>query len=651
MKFQDFSLKFHFIRPYFILFILAICINGLLAQSSLPSSFQRVLNVDQNVSLVLRWSLDREARLIVLNVEAQTNGYIALGLTKRGFLEGADVIILGVDNNGAPYLHDMYGVDNSTIGQDATQDWRLLSAERSAERINMTIQRVLDTCDYQDMAFNQSLIKLVWDYGNNHSIPSQLDLKGEIPVYFWDPAEYSISNVQDIQRWRISRTFRIPPRHTSYWCTIHKRGPLMRSKHHTVAMTPYFRDDESRKHVHHQLMYRCSAPPGVEPSLIFERFINHPGEECYVKDEIQLPSVLCREVVHSWGLGGEGAILPDDLGIPVGDTLNEYYMLESHYDNPEVRSDLVVENGVDFQSTPHLRPTDSGIIFVGHGILGTFVMPPKTASFEVVGQCSSQCTKQMLPVTGMQIRAASLHSHLAGRKMRLRHFRGNRELPWIIYNDNIDFAHQQMRNLPTPRTVLPGDHLVLHCDYDNTWKNDSTISGFSTRDEMCMSFLLVDKRLPYTYCGSEYKVESTMSRFGIRNMTWELERHQRVVNSAVNQSIVGLTVSEVVGNFSAWSQQEKDELEREQMYGALAYVGLQLEALSGNILQIPVLPQANPTRQSLVSPGTLSTVRFPSVEVVYTPPTCNRPESGGNGTISNPMTNLRPNFLRTFRLG
>ncbi|CAL8141909.1 unnamed protein product [Orchesella dallaii] len=349
--------------------LVIISVTGLLAQqvaqqsnSNGTSSFQRELNLDSNVSLILRWSIDRAARQIVLRVESEANGYIALGLTKRGYLENADVIILGVDNNGIPYLHDMHGVDNSTIREDETQNWQLLNGERSGERTIVTIPRALDTCDDRDVAFNQSLIMLVWDLGENHSVPTQLTVESKAPVYFWGTREYSLSNVGDLQSWRIARTFRIPPRHTSYWCTIHKRNASMSSKQHIVSMTPYFREDESKKYIHHQLLYRCSAPPGVE---VHVRFLNHPGEECYLKDEIQLPSTLCREIVHTYGVGGEGAILPDQMGIPVGETQNEYYMFESHYDNPEMRSDIEVEHGVEFQSTPYLRSANASTTFSG----------------------------------------------------------------------------------------------------------------------------------------------------------------------------------------------------------------------------------------------------------------------------------------------
>lgn len=46
---------------------------------------------------------------------------------------------------------------------------------------------------------------------------------------------------------------------------------------------------------------------------------------------------------------------PEDIGFPIGEDPNEYYMLETHYDNPEVRSDLIIENGANFYYTPFNR--------------------------------------------------------------------------------------------------------------------------------------------------------------------------------------------------------------------------------------------------------------------------------------------------------
>ena len=63
-----------------------------------------------------------------------------------------------------------------------------------------------------------------------------------------------------------------------------------------------------------------------------------------------------------------------------------------------------------------------------------------------------------------------LHSHLAGRKMRLRHLRDGRELPPILSDESYDFNFQRSRapSSHSEGVVLPGDELLLECEYDTS---------------------------------------------------------------------------------------------------------------------------------------------------------------------------------------
>ncbi|CAL8069309.1 unnamed protein product [Orchesella dallaii] len=617
------------------------------------SQLQRREQLDSDVGLALEWSINRESNIITLQVEIQPGtGNFALGLTSKGNIEGADVIYFEVnDGNDSPTLvSDMYGVDNSTIIQDARQDWQLISSSSSEDRLLIQIQRNLDTCDDQDMKITESLIQVVWDYGENSTLPSNFEVKGIRRIYFTDTRVYSNSNVQDLQQGRISRRFLIPPRHTTYWCSIHKLNPTLITKHHIVGFSGYFRDEESQKHVHHQLMYRCSAPPGIDPALIFEPFLNHPGEECYLKDVTQLPATLCREFVSTWTIGAPPVVLPDTMGIPIGGSPNEYFMFESHYDNPEMRSDLEVENGMNFEYTPHLRRDEGSLIFTGYGIVGIFAIPPESPSFDIVGHCSSKCITEMVPL-GAEVHGVALHAHPTARRMRVKQIRGNEEMPWIQNDDNYDYSYQPMRMLPEPVTLLPGDHLTIRCNYDNTGRNNSvTSSGFSTRDEMCTAFLLINKKLPYLFCSSEYPTEKLMSKFGIQNMTWEVERNERIVTSAVNPSHEGLTMGEVVGNWSSWTPDERDEWQRELMYGthnancanvrlfgSIAYNILQLQEATGGLISVPILEEANPTRQSMSTPIPSIPVNYPIDATTFVPPNVCQNPNLESSTSGNPI--------------
>lgn len=119
-----------------------------------------------------------------------------------------------------------------------------------------------------------------------------------------------------------------------------------------------------------------------------------------------------------------------------------------------------------------------------------------------------------------------LHSHLAGRKLRLRQIRDGKELAPLIEDNNYDFNFQSEREI-TNRTILPGDVLITECEYDTSNRDFLTLGGESTREEMCLAFVkvyplpksrycisyptfgtsLMSLGLPYTY--GEYKPEVT----------------------------------------------------------------------------------------------------------------------------------------------
>lgn len=61
---------------------------------------------------------------------------------------------------------------------------------------------------------------------------------------------------------------------------------------------------------------------------------------------------------------------------------------------------------------------------------------------------------------------------------------------------------------------------LLECLMDTNKRNRTTMSGFSTTDEMCVTFVVVDKRLPFLYCSSEYPIERALAKYGIQNVTW-----------------------------------------------------------------------------------------------------------------------------------
>ena len=49
---------------------------------------------------------------------------------------------------------------------------------------------------------------------------------------------------------------------------------------------------------------------------------------------------LCQSVMVAWSIGSDGDMLPDNVGMPLGAEHGgaTYFMLETHYDNPQIHS-------------------------------------------------------------------------------------------------------------------------------------------------------------------------------------------------------------------------------------------------------------------------------------------------------------------------
>ena len=106
--------------------------------------------------------------------------------------------------------------------------------------------------------------------------------------------------------------------------------------------------------------------------------------------------------------------------------------------------------------------------------------------------------------------------------MRLRHIRQGRELPVILQDNNYDFNFQASRQPPKGRGhILPGDELVLECDYQTKGRQGPTFGGLSTREEMCLGFILYYPRSKLADCRSLPTLKTAMTAFGIENVFGE----------------------------------------------------------------------------------------------------------------------------------
>jgi hypothetical protein len=60
------------------------------------------------------------------------------------------------------------------------------------------------------------------------------------------------------------------------------------------------------------------------------------------------------------------------------------------------------------------RQYDAGMMTIGHTVLASLMIPPKSKDFMIVGHCGAECTDKGVPQEGIFMFNLLLHTHLAG---------------------------------------------------------------------------------------------------------------------------------------------------------------------------------------------------------------------------------------------
>ena len=86
--------------PYCV-FVALVCLHSNFAVGD-PSNFIRSEILSDYY--LLTWEVDLEHKNVTFQVKAQTMGYVGFGLNTIGGMQGADIVIGGVFDNGTSYF-------------------------------------------------------------------------------------------------------------------------------------------------------------------------------------------------------------------------------------------------------------------------------------------------------------------------------------------------------------------------------------------------------------------------------------------------------------------------------------------------------------------------------------------------------------------
>ncbi|CAL1540451.1 unnamed protein product [Lymnaea stagnalis] len=469
--------------------------DGLLTDDQFP------YHVQLNDAYELFWNFNTTH--IIFRTHVKTNGYIGFGISPNGAMANSDVII-GWVKDGQSYFADRHAEGHFLPAQDVHQDWFLLSGTEVGDFTTLTFIRKLVTCDSEDLPILNGTTRVIYSY--HPSDPTAGDAigfhgtgrYGTRSILMLDPPaseENSVKLPDDVITVDfLNRNFSVPGADTYYRCQVYKI-PDLGQKHHMIRYEPVIQPGHEQL-VHHILLYYCSG--NKSDSYVGTSFM------CY--DQAPKELMGCEHVLVAWAVGGQAFDYPAHVGHSLsspGDPV--LIIMETHYNNPDLRTDFVDNSGMRLYLTKQLRQHDAGIIEAGLAVDMNLVVPPYESSFVMRGYCQSSCVDQGVGDQEIHIFANLLHAHLLGRKLRTRHFRNGVELPPIMEDNSYDFNYQEMRKLKEERTIKKGDSLIVECDYDSTKRTSPTYGGLKTTYEMCLSFLVFYPKTPISRCLSRFE--------------------------------------------------------------------------------------------------------------------------------------------------
>ncbi|XP_062042756.1 DBH-like monooxygenase protein 1 [Lepus europaeus] len=468
--------------------------------------------LDSDGKYWLGWG-QRGSRL-AFRLEVRTAGYVGLGFSPTGTMAAADIVVGGVAH-GQPYLQDYFTSANKELKKDPQQDYHLEYAMENSTHTIIEFSRELHTCDINDKSITDSTVRVIWAYHHE-------DVEGAGPKYhdsnrgtkslrLLNPEKTSVLSTASPYFDLVNQDVPIPNKGTTYWCQMFKI-PVFQEKHHIIKVEPVIqRGHESL--VHHILLYQCSSS--------FNDSVLDYGHECYHPN---MPDAFltCETVIFAWAIGGEGFSYPPHVGLSLGTPLDPHYvLLEVHYDNPTHKKGLIDNSGLRLFHTTDIRKYDAGVIEAGLWVSLFHTIPPGMPEFRSEGHCTLECLEEALEAekpSGIHVFAVLLHAHLAGRGIRLRHFRKGDEMKLLAYDDDFDFNFQEFQYLKEEQTILPGDNLITECRYNTKDRAGMTWGGLSTRNEMCLSYLLYYPRINLTRCASIPDIMEQLQFIGVKEI-------------------------------------------------------------------------------------------------------------------------------------
>ncbi|XP_078495693.1 DBH-like monooxygenase protein 1 [Ciona intestinalis] len=490
----------------FVLASVVVAVNG---APNATEPYDHHSELDTHGQMKLYWNVN--GSYITLELHGNTTGWIGMGFSPGGAMIGADIFV-GWVSSGTAYItvkpianfflspiypQDRHGVmiRNAFPPKDTEQNVELLSGFECDGWTVVKFKRQLAGCESgSDFTITGDTIKVIYAYGNTDPTGSDIVVsnyhstnRGSRSLIFLNNGGATTQTITNALNYDMLNTqFQLPQTKTFYSCKVFQL-PRLTKKHHIIKFEALVQKGHELN-VHHILVFACNKAITS---------VQRIGEnvQCH---SANMPQDFrsCDSVVVGWAIGGgtfQPFTLPDHVGIPLGEPDSPTHVLmEVHYDNPNLVAGLIDNSGMRISYTDQLRQYDGAVMEVGHIVSPVSeIISPNTSSYLQYGECTSGCLAQAMndsSLSEIKMIGGLLHSHLLGRKLRLRHIYGNgTEGPFLLNDDNYDFNYQEMRVFTKEKRINSGDSMQIVCDYDSS--NRSTFTVVSSTNDLKIRYV------------------------------------------------------------------------------------------------------------------------------------------------------------------
>jgi hypothetical protein len=164
------------------------------------------------------------------------------------------------------------------------------------------------------------------------------------------------------------------------------------------------------------------------------------------------------------------------VGFRVGSS-NNNIVLQIHYENMNNLTNQVDSSGLTIHSTPFLRKHDAGVLLAGE-LQGLLRIPPQLPLVSISNTCNNTCSTGDFFVFGYL-----LHMHLLGVSISGEVWRNGVKIS-SVREPNYDFNRQDINRFDPPIKIAQYDQIKTICNYNTMSKIETTMGGFSSKEEM-----------------------------------------------------------------------------------------------------------------------------------------------------------------------